>query len=347
MGRSTVNQGMLVRWMRMGFAGLAVIACGASANRVQSPRGDTDDAGTNPVTFGPPAHDSGSGTARATDKDIDGIAELVSAGRVNVSLLLNTQIIRAHSTVAQLARLFFAASSHNLLNRGGATKFDPVAGTDWILMCGPSLTRIGRDAVVVKYNASDETIDETVAAIAAANPNAVTPDAGVPDGVTLDRADNGERAYLRAPGKILVIVPPDKDNTFASALKDKGVNPRANPTEALRLVVKDPHRQISLPGAKLPRDFKELRIWIEPHAGGSADVFAEGDCTSEDGAATAAEALTELLRRSNSGIVSAASGGLLNDAKFVVDGKHISAHLAASAEQLDKILQTARLLVEP
>jgi hypothetical protein len=275
-----------------------------------------------------------------------GMAGLVSAGQVNVTLLLNMQVIRAHPTGAQLGPLFAGIPQWRDFMKSGTTKFDPVAGTDWILIYGPSLIHTDRDAVVVKYNASDDTIDETLAAIAAANPNAVVPDGGVPDGVTLGRADNGDRAYMRAPGKILVIVPPDKANTFAKALKVKGVNPRVRPTEALRLVVKDPHRQTSIPGAKFPQELKELRIWIEPHADGSADVFVEGDCTSEESAVTTAEALTDLLKRSNSGMVAYASGGLLNDAKVIAEGKNIKMHLTASAEQLGKVLKAVQLLRE-
>lgn len=273
-----------------------------------------------------------------------GMAGLVTAGQVNVTLLVNMQVIRSHPIGAQLGPVFAGIPQWRDFMKGNETKFNPVTGTDWILIYGPSLIHTDRDAVIVKYNAPDEVIDQTLAAIGKANSNVTVPEAGVPEGVTLGHADNGDRAYLRAPGKVLVIVPPDKASTFAKALKAKGVNPRVRPGEALRLVVKDPHRQVSVPQIKFPKELSEMRLWIVPSPDGGADVYGEGDCTSEEAAVTTAEALTQVLARTNSGLVASMTGGLLNGLKVEPEGKGVKLHLAASPDQLKKLLAAVELL---
>jgi hypothetical protein len=213
--------------------------------------------------------------------------------------------------------------------------------TDWILIYGPSLIHTDRDAVFVHYSVSDAVVDHAVDSIAKRYDKGGAYDAGVP-GVraALGFADNGERVFLRGQTHLLVIVPKDKATDFAKLAKRATISPRIRPGEALRLVVNDPWKQISIPNLKFSQSLKSLRLWIVPRASdGGADVYVEGDCTDEAAAIDSADALTDLVKRQNSLMVRAATRGLLNNAKITADGNQIKSHLSVSQEQLEALLQ--------
>jgi hypothetical protein len=157
---------------------------------------------------------------------------------------------------------------------------------------------------------------------------------------SLGHADNAERVFMRVQPHVLTIVPKDKANEFARVMKRAAIAPRVRPGEALRLTVKDPWKQVAVPGLKFSQSLKELRLWIVPRASdGGADVYVEGDCTEEAAATDSADALTELLKRQNSVAIRIATRGLLNNAKVEANGTHINTHLSASQDQLEALLQ--------
>lgn len=275
-----------------------------------------------------------------------GMAGLVSAGTVNVTLLVNMQVIRSHPVGARLGPLLAGLPQWNDFIRGNETNFDPVRDTDWMLIYGPSLINTDRDAMLIHYSVPDATVDHAIDLVSAKYDQGGAYDAGVP-GVkaTLGHADNAQRVFIRAQPHVLAVVPPDKARDFAKVLKARTVNPKVRPGEALRLVVKDPHRQVAIRGLSFPKELKELRLWIVPRADGGADVYGEGDCTSEDTAASTATTLTDVISRTNSGLVQMGTAGLLNGAKVEAEGSGVHLHISASRTQLDRVLGTVALLL--
>ena len=270
-----------------------------------------------------------------------GLPGLISAGTVNVTLIVNIAVIRTNPVGARMGPLLYGIPQWNDFMKGSQATVDPIKDTDWILIYGPSLIHTDRDAVIVHYSIGDDVVDNAVESIAKRYDKGGSYDAGVP-GVkaSLGHADNAERVFLRGQPHVLTIVPKDKANDFARLMKRSSIQPKVRPGEALRLVVKDPWKQISVPGLKFSNSLKELRLWIIPRASdGGADVYIEGDCTDEAAATDAADALTDLIKRQNGIMVRAATRGLLNNAKVEANGTHINSHLSVSQDQLEAILQ--------
>lgn len=270
-----------------------------------------------------------------------GMPGLISAGTVNVTLLVNISVIRQNPVGARMGPLLTGIPQWADFMKGSQAAVDPMRDTDWILIWGPSLIHTERDAVIVHYSVSDAIVDTAVDSVAKRYDKGGAYDAGV-SGVkaSLGHADNAERVFIRGQPHVLVIVPRDKATDFAKLAKRATINPKVRPGEAMRLTVKDPWKQISIPGLKFSNSLKELRLWIVPRASdGGADVHVEGDCTDEAAAADVADALTDLIKRQNAMGVRIVTRGLLNNAKVTADGTHVRSHLSASQEQLEALLQ--------
>lgn len=297
--------------------------------------GEVDDDGGAPTDAG---GEPGAGGPR-DPKSMFGLSKVVNAGVQNVVLGVNVALIRTHPVGARMGPVLQAIPQWRDFLRGAPSSVDPVRDADWILIYGPSLIHTEKDAVLVRYNASDVAIDATIASIAQSYDKGGPFDAGVP-GVSgsLGFADNAPRVFLRPQSKLLVIVPPSHAREAALTFK-KQVPRGPSPSEAMRLVVNSPSNQISIPGLKFSQSLTQLRLWITPRTDGGADVYAEGDCTEEAAALDSAERLTELLMRQNSLGVRFATRGLLNGAAVTAEGKLIKLHIAATAEQLEAVLQ--------
>lgn len=290
--------------------------------------------------------DGGSGVPGAggprSPAEMLGMSSVVTAGQVNVTLLVNLAVIRQHPVGARIGPIFAGIPQWAEFMHGAETKFEPLQVSDWILIFGPSLIHTDRDAVFVRYNIPDKIADgmiDKVSSLSAARGGAF--DAGVP-GVHAAKtwADNGDRVMMRVQPGLLLVVPPDKAPEFAKVYKRTGVSPRVRPGEAMRLTVRDPWRQISIPGLKFPNTLSELRFWIVPHNDdGSADVYGEGDCGTPEHAAEVADALREIVRRQNASmLVKIATHGLLNGAEIEPEGNQVKIHLPANREQLEALL---------
>jgi hypothetical protein len=268
-----------------------------------------------------------------------GLSKVVNAGVQNVVLGVNVALIRQHPVGSRMGPILQQIPQWKDFLKGAQAPVDPIKDTDWILIYGPSLIHTDRDAVLVRYNVSDEAVDVTVAAIARSYDKGGPFDAGVP-GVkaSLGHADNAQRVFLRPQSKLLVIVPPS--HAREAALTFRKQTPRGpSPKEAMRLIVHNPANQIAIPGLKFSNALTEIRLWIVPRADGGADVYAEGDCTDEAAAVDSADRLTELLKRQNSIGVKIATRGLLNKAAVVPDGRKVKLHVDATPEQLEAVLQ--------
>lgn len=281
----------------------------------------------------------GSGGARDPES-MFGLSKVVNAGVQNVVLGVNVVLVRKHPVGSRMGPILTALPQWRDFLRGAPTPVDPIRDTDWLLIYGPSLIHTDKDAVLIRYNVPDEAVDTTISGIASSYDKGGPFDAGV-SGVkaSLGYADNAQRVFLRPQSRLLVIVPPSHAHEAAVAFK-RQVPRGPSPKEAMRLIVHNPSNQISIPGLKFPTSLKEIRLWIIPHdSDGSADVYAEGDCTDEAAATDTAERLTEVLKRINSMGVRFATRGLLNGATVVPEGTKITLHVRANGEQLEAILQ--------
>lgn len=296
----------------------------------------TDDAGL--IAMADAGAVPGSGGPRDPES-MFGLSKVVNAGVQNVVLGVNVALIRKHPVGGRMGPILQAIPQWKDFLKGAQTPVDPIRDTEWILIYGPSLIHTDKDAVLVRYNVSDEAVDTTIAAIAHTYDKGGGYDAGVP-GVkgSLGYADNAQRVFLRPQGKLLVIVPPSHAHEAALTFK-KQVPRGPSPTEAMRLIVNNPSNQISIPGLKFSQSLTQIRLWIIPRPDGGADVYSEGDCTDEAAAADSADKLTEILKRQNSLGVKFATRGLLNGAVVVPDGKKIKLHILANPEQLEAVLQ--------
>lgn len=269
-----------------------------------------------------------------------GMSSVVSAGPTNVQLRVNIAAFRQHPIGSRIGPLLLGIPQWRDFMQGSLVQIDPVRDTDWIFIFGPSLIHTDRDVIVVRYLLADDVVDGALDSIGKRYDKGGPFDAGVP-GVkaSVGHADNAERVFMRVGSKLAVVVP--KEKAREAAINFKRARPAApSPTEAVRLVVKDPHRQVSIKGLTFPTALKELRLWVIPRASdGSADVFVEGDCTDEASAVTTADDLTEVVKRMNSIAIRIATRGLLNNLKVDPDGTHIKLQVTVSRDQLEALLQ--------
>ena len=319
--------------------GSAPTAASTSARATAAPSTATADP-----TRGNNASDGG-GPASDPDKMI--------GAPVNVTLLVNVTVIRSNPVGAKVGPMVNAIPQWASFMKGSQNQIDPIRDTDWIYISGPSLIHTDRDAVIVHYSVADSIVDTAVTNVAAQYDKGGELDAGVP-GVRAwkGHADNAERAFLRASNRsgVLVIVPPAKANDFAKVLSQKQIAPKISPTEALRLIVRNPSKQIAIPSLPFPESMKEIRLWIVPRkSDNGADIYAEADCVDEASAADAETTFSALLKQYTTGImgtgVSLATGGVLRNATIEVQGKMVKAHIDADATQLQTTLETVKSLV--
>jgi hypothetical protein len=262
----------------------------------------------------------------------------IQPGPPLVVLLLNVEVIRRHPVGARMGPLVNGIPQWDEAMKG--TTVDPLRDADWVLITGPSLIHTERDAVLVRYNASDAVADSAVEAIKRRSHNGAGFDAGVP-GVraTLGHADRAPRVFMRPQTHLLVVVPPDYANTAAKMLLKAKVAPHVRPGEAMRLTLQTPHR----PFPAIPDKIKEANLWIIPHdADGSADVFIEGRCDDPQAANDASGELKSFLGRFRNSAEGFAANlvthGLIGGLEVSADGSLVRGHVQASRDQLEAIL---------
>lgn len=295
---------------------------------------------------------SGGGQGPSDPGSMIGMRGLLAAGEINVTLLVNVAVIRKDPIGARLGPVLTSLPQWRDFLKGSQAAIEPIRDTDWILIYGPSLIHTDRDAVIVHYNVPDAVVDRAVDVIAQSYDRGGPFDAGVP-GVraSIGHADNAERVFLRVQPQVLVVVPKKNAVDFAKAMRRAPISPKVRPGEAMRLVVKDPWKQVAIPGLRFSQSVKEIRMWIVPTASGTADVFLEGDTTDEASAVQTAADLTEVLRRQNAGFVRIVTRGLLNDAKVEAEGTRMKLVIHATPEQMKAVFNAVAAMtgaqVEP
>lgn len=286
------------------------------------------------------------GDASVTDAGGQGVVDpvagvaTVNTGEQNIVLVVNSAVIRRHPVGARLGPVVQQIPQWRDFLKGSQSVVDPIHHTDWILIYGPSLIHTDRDAVLVRYNVSDDVVDKAVDAVARTYDKGGPYDAGVP-GVVASRghADNAERIFMRPQPKLLVIAPPAHAHVAAKTYRAQ--TPRApNPKEAMHLLVRRPHQQIAIRGLKFKEQLKTIDLWIEPRPDGGADLHALGSCADEPCAIDTADQMNDVIRQQNSSIgVRIATRGLLNNARVVAEGNKVKLDLVVTQDQLEAFLQ--------
>jgi len=269
-----------------------------------------------------------------------GLSSLVQGGTVYVDLLLNVDVIRAHPVGSRVGPLFTATPQWADFLQNGKSGFDPLQHTHWIHIYGPSLIHTEKDAVHIHHSAPDVLVERSLDALAARTDKGGPFDAGVPNvKAVLGFADNAQRVFMRVrPGEV-VIVPPAKAAEFAKILSKRQVVPQLRPNEGLRLRVREPYKQISIPQLKFPQTLKELRLWVVARADGGADVFGEGDCDDEAAAEEVRAGLQSLVDdQKKSALVRTFTRGLLNTVVLETNGSKVVLRAPATQEQIEAIM---------
>jgi hypothetical protein len=259
-----------------------------------------------------------------------------------VVLLLNVEVIRQNPVGAKVGPLLSGVPQWSEALEG--TQVDPVRDADWVLITGPGLIYTEKDAIIIRYNASEAVANAAVAAVRKRSHNGADFDAGVP-GVkaTLAHADHFPRVLLQPQPHILAIVPPYYANTAAKLLSKQKVSAHVRPGEALRLTLQNPHKPMPV----FPEAITELQAWIVPRADGGADIFADGRCKDAAAAEESADALASFHKRymqSLEGVgANIATHGLLRGVDVKTEGSVVKIRVPASRDQLEAILNLAAI----
>jgi hypothetical protein len=262
-----------------------------------------------------------------------GAAGNIQAAPVLVMVVVNAEVIRSQPVASEMASLLHGIEQWEDFMRG--TSFDPVRDVNWVMISGPSLINTSRDVILVRYSASDATVDKAVEIVSHKHENGGAFDAGVP-GVRASRAfaDKAERVILRPQTKVLALVPPDVAEKVARRLAPPThVAAHVRPGEAAYVRLVDPHH----PFPEIPASISEARMRIVPRPDHGADIFIEADTKDPAAAAQAADDVRELIQRYKL-LAMLVAGSLLDHVEVTADENRVHVHLAASLEQIETVI---------
>jgi hypothetical protein len=267
----------------------------------------------------------------AATSDPVALANDVKAGDPLVLLVLNMEAIRNHQEGRKLGGILSAIPQWDDFMSG--TNVDPVRDADWVMISGPSLVHTDKDIILVHYSAQDAVIDNAMNVVASKWQGHGGPyDAGVP-GVTavIGHADGSPRVFLRPQPHLIAVVPVDVAHNNASLLKRRTVAPPIHPGEAFFMRLLFPQHVFP----DLPATVKVVRMRIYPRDDGSADVEAEGDCSTPAEAQAAADTVRSSIQQRNTIIVTMMTHGLLDGVEVTSQGSQMILKLHASQDQLE------------
>lgn len=267
-----------------------------------------------------------------------GLSDLPKAGPTDVTVVVNMAAVRRHPVGARIGPVLLEFPGWTgFLNAGGDTAMiEPLRDADWLLAYGPSLDPSDRDIVLVRMGASDAVLDRAMDAAQRRYGKGGIADALPGVKATLGHSSGAERVFLRGQPHVLAVVPPDTAKTVGTMLLGKAIEPKLGQDEALRFLVREPHRH-AMPGLRLPPELRTIQTWVLLHADGTGELFVEGDCSRAEHAVTAAGAIAKMIGRMNSGVVQMMTGGVLNDVKVEVDDGFVHVHVLASRAQLERM----------
>ena len=264
---------------------------------------------------------------------IIGAAGAVQADVVLVMLVVNADVIRTNPVGAKMGYLLRGIPQWDEFMSG--TDIAPGKATDWLVISGPSRVNTGRDIVMIRYSASDATVDKAVDVVSRKYDKGGPWDAGVP-GVkaTLAHADRFERVLLRPQPHVLAVVPTGVATRVARQLSSAKVPASIRPGEAVYLRLVNPHH----PMPEIPETITELRLRVVPRSDQGADVFLDGDTKDAQTALDAASDVRGIIKRHNGIIVASRPHGLLDGFDVTTEGTQVKGHLGASRDQIETLM---------
>jgi hypothetical protein len=263
----------------------------------------------------------------------EAVADAVQGGPAAIEIAIDAAVVRKHPVGAKMGSLLRGIPQWEDFMHG--TPIDPVRDVDWILISGNSLIHTENDSVVLRYSASDATVDQAVRIVARRYGHGGTVDAGAP-GVraSVAFADRAERILLQPGSHLLAIVPPRVAPAIARQLAGRQVSPPLHPGEALYWKFVRPHRMLG----ELPETVVEMRLRIVPRPDGGADVDVDGDTKDRDEAQAAAGDVARFIRRHDDPITSLLTRGILDHVDVTAEGSRVHAHLTATLDQIANLV---------
>ena len=269
-----------------------------------------------------------------------GAAASVSAGPNNITIMVNFVELRKHPDAQRLGMVLGGIPQWRafMSDAQGAPLLDPMRDADWMIIMGPSLVETKNDAVFLHYSAPDATVDKIIDTVSKRYARGGPYDTGV-RGVKAWKAfaDNGERVFLRPRPHVAVIVPASHARAFARVLAQNPVTPHVHAGEAFSMRALRPGGSVNV----IPQDIREMRMWIVPHADGTADLYGEGDCPDAASAATDAQSLKTLIEQKNSFAVKLITSGFFNHVDMTSNGPTVQMHIHGTQRQIESLLALA------
>jgi hypothetical protein len=253
----------------------------------------------------------------------------------NLALVVDFTGIRKHPDAARLGIILAATPQWQALL---PEKADIIRDFDWVRMVGPSFINPSRDDIVMHHGLTDAVVDRGFDAVAKKRLGSAT-DLHVTGTkawrVNVDRDDD---VIIRAPSHIVAIVPAVHAQDTA---RDLVAHPPSAPTmhadEVMRVRAPNPGQGLAV----IPSDISEMRLWVDAHQDGTADVYFEGDTQSEGSAKDDADTLRRTIQQKNSFAVRLMTEGLLNNIQVGSAGKTVRLRMHATQRQIEAVLSLA------
>ena len=279
------------------------------------------------------------GVEMKADEDFEAVPPNAAAGdSPSVTLTLNVASIRRHPVGRRLGSMMRELPPWAELPRDTAGTLDSFRDTDSLTIAGPSLLHLEKDVMFVGYSGADTLVERAILDLSRQGGKGGAYAVGVP-GVKATRVNgtHAERVFLRAGTKLVVVAATARATELAARMNNEDVAPKVVPTEAVRLVVREPRRQISTTRVKLPEDLVELRMALVTHDDGSVTVLSEGTVTSAGACVDVARTLNDSLTKSNDGFAKLATAGVLDSASFTCKSGVPKLRVEATPQQVEKI----------
>jgi hypothetical protein len=132
--------------------------------------------------------------------------------------------------------------------------------------------------------------------------------------------------------------------SLVSAL-DPVEQPTIVPNEGMRVVVRHPNAMARIPGLVIPDELEEMRVWLVPHADGTADAYAEGLVVPATACADVTTQLGVGTAKINGRLIKIMTSGMLNGVSFACREGLPTAHLLATQQQLQQVLAATLLMM--
>jgi hypothetical protein len=222
-----------------------------------------------------------------------------------------------------------------LPDAAGVPKIDIARDFDWMKLSGPSLIDTSNDDILAHLNLTDAAVDTAVDTLArtthgnALNLHVTGAKAWK---VVLDRSDH---TMIHASHVVAAVPMSRGPDTARELVAHPPATPKTHADEVLRIRVAHPATRITA----MPADVSEMRLWIDGHpSDGSADVYVEGDCPTNDAARADADAVRTFIQQKNTVMVRIVTAGLFNNVAVAPSGNQVRVRIHATRAQVKAVL---------